>query len=258
MKKRLMFSLTLSIGLLIICYPVFACSDGFQQIHELNSSRATAYIRLFISIAALLLLFYPNSLLSGHLRDLRRGTSFTPFKQALTPRLGKGTAFGIDTGILMHYPEEIFEVLGHETVLISCEVQNELKMLTNSLDKTVSANVRRAIKAVEAAQLNGHLVNILPATQPGTLKGLGLGDTTDDRIVAAYLIYAQDKGSTCLISNDRGVKRTAGNTGLAVLEGAETSSVKRMPSKLFGAIILFMVLLAGSAGYNLLIILSLL
>lgn len=259
MNKRLLLSFTLFLlmGLVIASYPVFASDNGFQQAREASNIKIVAFIRLFVSIAAIVLLFYPDSLLSSPMRELRRRTSFTPFKQALSSRLGKDTAFGIDTNILMLFPDEIFGVLRNETVLMSSEVQNELKLLANSLDRAVSANARRAFRAVEAARLNGQQVILLPSADLGTIKEFELKDTTDDRIVAAYLKYDQEKGNTCLIAHDRGIRLTAGTKGLAVLEAAEAASILRAPSKSVGAILLLIGLLAGAAGYNLLVILSL-
>ncbi|MNO23409.1 hypothetical protein D3C76_132120 [compost metagenome] len=286
MKKRLTIGLTffIFIGLFTICLPVFASNDAFQRIHDLNRTRMVAMIKIFISIAAISLiaglgkamflystnkniygaknaflriLFHPHSLLSTNMRDLQRNTSFTQYKQALASKLGKGIAFGLDTNILMHLPNETFELLKNENILISREVQKELDGLKNSSDKTVSSNARRAFKTLEDAQIHGQQIIILPSTDFNTVKGFGLSDTADDRIVAAYLKYNKEKGSTCFISNDRGVKLTARNAGLSVLEVTETSSLKNnKSSKLIGAMIISIVLLAGYAGYNILVILS--
>ncbi|WNS43415.1 PIN domain-containing protein [Paenibacillus sp. MMS20-IR301] len=230
MKKQLTFSLTLSvIGLLMICYSVFAGNDRFQDMHNLSSAKTAAYIRIFISLAAFSLLLYSLSLFSARIRELQRSKSFTQVKQALSAQLSQGIAFGIDTSMLMQFPDELFEALKNESILISHEVQNEVNGQKYSLDKTVSLSARHASRAVEAAQRNGQRITILPPPELDTIKEFRLNDTTDNRIVAAYLKYDKETCSTCLVSNDRGVRLIAGNTGLTVLEVTETSSVKRIP-----------------------------
>ncbi|WP_434749667.1 PIN domain-containing protein [Paenibacillus amylolyticus] len=278
MNKRFIFIFTLLTGLFTYCLPAFASDALWQQFHEGKQERASTFQTLFISMLVLVILivvgkflflffmykhiygakdallrimFQPRSLMSVGMRGLQVSRFLAQYKKALALKKGQGLAFGFDTNMLMNFPSETFELLKTETVIISREVQKELDGLKNSPDKETSAKARRAFKALEEAQIRGQQITILPSLDFNTIKSLGLSDSKDDKILAAYLKYSMEKGKVCVASNDRGVKITARNAGLAVLEMEESTPAKKSSSgKPLGIIAILIVVAIGFVGYN--------
>lgn len=278
MKKKFLLIFTLITGLFTFCIPTFASNALIQQFNEARESRASTFQTLFISMLVLVLLivigkflflffmykhiygakdallrimFQPRSLMSVGMRGLQDSKFLAQYTKALALKKGQGLAFGFDTNMLMNFPNETFELLKTETILISREVQKELDGLKNSSNKETSAKARRAFKALEEAQIRGQHIIILPSLDFNTIKGLGLNDSKDDKILAAYLKYNLEKGKVCVASNDRGVKITARNAGLAVLEMEEPASAKKSSSgKPLGIIAVLIIVAIGFVGYN--------
>lgn len=277
MKKRFIFCLFLITGLFAWSLTAFA-SDSVQQVVNAQHDKTAAFSKLFISIIILILcivvgkalflfLYYKNiygrkdaflrilfnsrSLMTTNVRDLKQNSLLLQFKKAIAAKSGQGFSFGLDTNILMHYPNEIFELLKNDTILISREVQKELDGLKKSTDKEAASNARRAFKALEDAQTQGQSIKIMPSVDLKTLTHFGLNDSMDDRILAPYLdLYKQGK-AVCFISNDRGAKITARNAGIPVLEIDESVRNAKNPwTKLTGAGVILIVLLIGIVGYN--------
>lgn len=278
MKKQFIFCLSLITGLFAWSFTAFA-SDNVRQVIEAQHEKSAAFSKLFISIIVLLLfiaigralflflyykdifgvkeafrriLFHPRSLNTTNVRDLRQNAFLSQFKKAISVKAGQNIAFGLDTNILMHYPNETFELLKNERILISREVQKELDGLKKSTDKETAANARRAFKALEDAQTKGQSITILPSVDHKTLIQFGLSDTMDDRILAAYLQLYKQGQEVCFLSNDRGAKITARNTGIPVIdvEQSATRENKNSWTGLIGVGVIVLVLLVGIVGYN--------
>ncbi|MNW44274.1 hypothetical protein D3C74_214990 [compost metagenome] len=278
MNKRLIIIFTVLSSFFTFCLPAFATDALRQQLYEGKQERAATFQTLFLSMLILVILlvvgkvlflffmykniygakdallrivFQPRLLMNTNMRSLREGKLLEQYKKALALKKGQGLAFGFDTNMLMNFPNETFELLKTETILISREVQKELDGLKNNSDKETSAKARRAFKALEEAQIREQHIIILPSLDFSTIKGLGLSDSKDDKILAAYLKFNMEKGKVCVASNDRGVKITARNAGLAVLEMEESAPARKSSSgKLLGMIAILTVLAIGFVGYN--------
>ncbi|EFU43846.1 PhoH family protein [Paenibacillus vortex V453] len=277
MKKRWITNLFLLTGLFTWNVTAFA-SENVIQIIEAQHDKSALFIRLFISLVALVLyigicrtallflhykeifgakdalariLFNSRSLATTNVRNLKQNVFLQQYKKAISEKIGQGNAFGLDTNILMHYPTETFEILKKENIVMSREVQKELDGLKNSSDKETSSNARRAFKAIEDAQRQGQSLTILPSVDFKTLTQLNLADTMDDRILAAYLQLHKQGKPIYFLTNDRGAKITARNAGMPIVEIEQsTKQVKNPWIGLVAAGILGIILLVGLVGYN--------
>lgn len=277
MKKGLSVSLFLLTGLFTWNVTAFA-SENVIQIIEAQHDKSALFIRLFISLVALVLyigicrtallflhykeifgakdalariLFNSRSLATTNVRNLKQSAFLQQYKKALAEKTGQGNAFGLDTNILMHYPAETFEILKNEAIVLSREVQKELDGLKNSTDKETSANARRAFKAIEDAQRQGQTLTILPSVDYKTITQLKLTDTMDDRILAAYLQLHKQGKAIYFLTNDRGAKITARNAGMPIVEIEPSAKQgKKSGTGIMITGVIGFILLVGLVGYN--------
>lgn len=277
MKKGLVICLLLVTGLFVWSVTAFA-SENVQQIVEAQHDKSASFIRLFISLVALVLFiaiartlflfqYYKNifgtkeallrivfnsrSLTTTNVRHLAQNPFLQQYKQAIIEKSGQGIAFGLDTNILMHHPSETFELLKNEHIFISREVQKELDGLKNNSNTETATNARRAFKAIEDAQRQGQALTILPSVNFKTLTELKLTGTMDDRILAAYLQIHKQGKEILFLTNDRGAKITARNAGMPVLEVEQSSKGAKNPWTSFIVTGVFaLIVLIGLVGYN--------
>jgi rRNA-processing protein FCF1 len=124
---------------------------------------------------------------------------------------------GVDTNILLDFPIILFLYKNISKLLISRKVYEELDRLKQSNDE-VGKKARYALKKLEDAQLSGIKFNLV-SSDFAYLKSINLQpDTPDDVIIASYhKEHSINSKKVAFLSNDRGARIIARNTGMEVI-----------------------------------------
>lgn len=141
-------------------------------------------------------------------------------KKEIAAKGNQGYSFGLDTNSIMLCPDEIFQVLRNEQVIISRQVQNELDRLKGHQDREKAARARKAIKAIDAAQASGQKILIVTTLDQKSMLTANLDPANaDDRIIGSYVKEQKQANKVIFITNDSNARITARNVGLDAIGG---------------------------------------